>query len=217
MKHTIHTTILPSEILSASRELFNSNRGQYLEYISQVFWWNKRVNLISRDVSHETMVKHVQHSLLLAGVEEVVNADKILDTGSGGGLPGVPLSIAMPDKIITANDIVSKKMMAVKQIARKMGCDNFNTVTGSIGEYDLDGDELIVSKHAFKIGELIDHLGDKSWSRIVFLKGEKEAYDEIRDVDLPLKVDIIELEEALEDSFYKGKAIVKIVRKDEKL
>lgn len=50
-----------------------------------------------------------------------------------------------------------------------------------------------------------------------FLKGEKEAYDEIRDVDLPLKVDIIELEEALEDSFYKGKAIVKIVRKDEKL
>ena len=64
---------------------------------------------------------------------------------------------------------------------------------------------------------MIDHLGDKSWSRIVFLKGEKEAYDEIRDVDLPLKVDIIELEEALEDSFYKGKAIVKIVRKDEKL
>ncbi|MBO6795024.1 MAG: class I SAM-dependent methyltransferase [Balneolaceae bacterium] len=217
MKHKITSKSLSSEAYEVVIELFQKNRGKYLEYISQVFWWNKRVNLISRDVSHETMVKHVQHSLLLSVMDEVKNAETILDTGSGGGLPGVPLSMCFPEKTVRVNDIVSKKMMAVKQIARKMGCKNFDIIIGSIASQQIESGELIVSKHAFKVDELIDYLNGNDWSQIIFLKGEKEAYDEIQRVELALNCEIIQLDKTIDDPFYKGKAIVKVKKIDEKL
>lgn len=85
MKHSITISDLTHEAFKQAQENYHDQRGQYLEYISQLFWWNKRVNLISRDVSHETMVRHVQHSLLLTTLEEVKKAEYILDTGSGVG------------------------------------------------------------------------------------------------------------------------------------
>ncbi len=217
MKHTIISKSLTKEAHEEARELFQKKRGKYLEYISQVFWWNKRVNLISRDVSHETMVKHVQHSLLLAITDEVKIAESILDTGSGGGLPGIPLSMRYPDKKIRVNDIVSKKMMAVKQIARKMGCANFDTIIGSIAHQQIEPGELIVSKHAFKVDELLGYLEGKNWSQIIFLKGEKEAHDEIEGVEFGLNCEIIQLDKTIDDPFYKGKAIVKVKKIDEEL
>ncbi len=217
MKHSITISDLTEEALKQARANYLEQRGQYLEYVSQLFWWNKRVNLISRDVSHETMVKHVQHSLLLSTLDEVKNAEQILDTGSGGGLPAIPLSIHFREKKVLANDIVSKKMMAIKQIARKLGCNNFDAITASIENYELRNNELIVSKHAFKVGELIDYLEGKSWKQIIFLKGENEAKEEIEEVSFALDTEIIRLDTTISDPFYTGKAIVKVRRKDEKL
>lgn len=217
MKHSITISDLTNEAFKQAQGNYHEQRGQYLEYISQLFWWNKRVNLISRDVSHETMVRHVQHSLLLTTLEEVKNAEHILDTGSGGGLPAIPLSIHFRDKKVVANDIVSKKMMAIKQIGRKLGCNNFDTITTSIKNYELSANELIVSKHAFKVGELIEYLEGKGWRQIIFLKGENEAKEEIEEVSFALDTEIIRLDPTISDPFYKGKAIVKVRRKDEKL
>lgn len=107
--------------------------------------------------------------------------------------------------------------MAIKQIGRKLGCTNFDTITTSIKNYELSTNELIVSKYAFKVGELIAYLEGKSWRQIIFLKGENEAKEEIEEVSIALDTEILRLDPTISDPFYTRKAIVKVRRKDEKL
>ena len=83
-------TIRPvdSERYVEIKELYKHNLASLNNYIEELQWWNKRVNLVSRDVSRETLVKHVEHSLLLLLVPIVNEAANIFDVGTGGGLPG---------------------------------------------------------------------------------------------------------------------------------
>jgi 16S rRNA (guanine527-N7)-methyltransferase len=215
MKHSINYRILTQEELNKAESLFQKSRGKLLEYASQILWWNKRINLVSRDVSHETLMQHIKHSLILGVIDEVSESESIIDTGSGGGMPGIPLAFSFPEKRIIINDIVSKKMMAVKQMARKAGLKNVDTFTGSIEKYELNASEVIVSKHAFKIDELLQYLGGKSWEKIVFLKGVDEVKNEIKGIELPLKIEIIELDDTFNDGFYDGKGVVIVERRSE--
>ncbi|MDZ7659405.1 16S rRNA (guanine(527)-N(7))-methyltransferase RsmG [Fodinibius sp.] len=141
-------------------QLIGKHRSQLQNYLDQLLWWNKRVNLVSRDVSRETVWKHIQHSLLLSAFKSFGSAEIIVDAGTGGGLPGIPLAITHPDKHIILNDLVTKKCLAIKQIAKKMGLNNIGIVDGSIEDFRYDEPFLLISKHAFKINQLykIDRL-----------------------------------------------------------
>lgn len=215
MKHRIEYLILDDLQTAEWGNLFESKRGNLSEYASQLLWWNKKINLVSRDVSHETILAHIKHSLVLGVIEGFKKADTIIDTGSGGGLPGIPLAICFPEKKFILNDIVSKKMMAVKQMAQKMKLSNVTTISGSIANQEVDQNTLVLTKHAFKVDELVSHLSGKKWEMILFLKGGSEAGEEIKRLDIPVSSNIIELDAGLEDPFYKGKAIVEIRRMHE--
>jgi len=212
VKHRIEYLILDDSQLAQWESLYTSKKGKLSEYASQLLWWNKKINLVSRDVSHETILEHIKHSLVLGVIESVKKADTIIDTGSGGGLPGIPLAICFPEKEVILNDIVSKKMMAVKQMAQKMKLPNVTTISGSIANQRVDQNTLVITKHAFKVDELVSHLSEKEWETVLFLKGASEAEEEIKRLDIPVSSNIIELDAGLEDPFYKGKAIVEIRR-----
>ncbi|MDZ7691898.1 MAG: RsmG family class I SAM-dependent methyltransferase [Balneolaceae bacterium] len=107
--HQITRQNVPRETFSRVDEFIEKNRDKLETYLDALFWWNNRVNLISRDVSRETAWEHIRHSLVISGFVNFKDAEHIVDAGTGGGLPGVPLAIAHPEKRYYLNDIVSKK------------------------------------------------------------------------------------------------------------
>lgn len=212
VKHQVQHSAISEESLSMLNDLLDKNFVKLSQYSEELFWWNSKINLVSRDVSHETILEHIKHSLLIATTGSFLNAKKVIDTGTGGGLPGIPLAICFPEKEFLLNDIVSKKLVAGKQILRKLGISNATTEAGSIAGVKLNTDDLVVTKHAFKVFELTNYLEGKNWDKLVFLKGEEEAVKEIEEIEEALNVSIINLDKVIESPFYKGKAIIEVTR-----
>lgn len=213
MKHVITQTAISRKLVRETDQLFNKHSDLLNKYIELLLWWNKKVNLVSRDVSRETLREHVRHSLLISGTDTFMGAKNIIDAGTGGGLPGLPLALCFPDKEFVLNDIVSKKVLTVKQVVRKLEAVNVDVISGSISEKEITPDDVVVTKHAFKIYELIEFLDDNKWNHLVFLKGSEETMEELSKVDVPISAMITNLKHSeLDNIFYKGKAIVEISR-----
>ena len=210
VKHIIKHTNISKESLNKLNSLLDIHQVRLTKYAEELMWWNTKINLVSRDVSRETVIEHIRHSLLIHQFIDVEKGGDIIDTGTGGGLPGIPLAICFPDINFVLNDIVSKKVMAVKQMAFKLGLKNVKTLVGSISEVPIKNEDLVITKHAFKIEDLISFIEKTEWNRIVFLKGGEEVLKEIDGVRCRLEINIIELDAVLKSDFYKGKAIVEV-------
>lgn len=226
-KHIIRVKV-PSEKYRYIKTLYKRNQVDINTYIEQLQWWNKRVNLVSRDVSRETLVMHVEHSLLLLLVSAVKEALVLLDVGTGGGLPGMPLAICRQgDSIqrIIMNDKVEKKIWATKQIIHKMGIKGVEALFKNASQLSTEDvvdvsrevaeapqSTICVTKHAFKVAQLLDLISPNLTNDFVFLKGHAEAVDEIKSLNFPVKAVIYTLDSINETSFYDGKAIVHLSR-----
>lgn len=207
----IKYSIVSRETFVKTEKLIEKFRDELTGYLDQLLWWNERVNLMSRDVSRETIWKHIRHSLLLSQFDFFKDANLIVDTGTGGGLPGIPLATTSPEKHFILNDIVTKKVLAVKQMAQKAGLKNVEIREGSIAKIEVGKPFLLVSKHAFKIDELWDMVWDKTWTSMVFFKGE-DFEDELAGITDSISVEKHVLDEGSVDNFYQGKAIVLVTR-----
>lgn len=207
MKHTINHRPVPRETFDSVAALYNDFRSHFEAYVDQLFWWNERINLVSRDVPRETIAEHIKHSLLLHAFECFIKSEVVVDAGTGGGLPGIPLSIINPQKRFLLNDIVSKKVLAVKQIAKKLSLGNIHTADKSIGNLSIDTPFLLISKHAFKIDALYQMTEHLPWTEMVFYKGI-DFKDELDDIDHPLSISVYDLSRNSKNNFYKDKALV---------
>lgn len=208
-----HLTLTTSNV---SRETFENNRQFYLKhekalahYIDRLLWWNKRVNLVSRNVSRETIKNHLYHSLLLSQFEVFSSARAIVDAGTGGGLPGIPLAITHPQKQFTLNDIVSKKCLAIKQMVQTLGLQSVTISDGSVEQIKPDHPFLLISKHAFKINELYAMTSHLPWESMVLYKGIN-IQEELQGIEDPLSIHRYDLSKG--PDFYADKALVVIRR-----
>ncbi len=215
VKHLITHTSLTREQLRSVDQLFADHKKSLGDYARLLYWWNQKLNLVSRGVSHETIMEHIRHSLMISVSEYFREQHKIIDTGSGGGLPGIPLAICFPEKSFLINDIVSKKIIAAKNIVQRLELANVETNSASIVDVDVSETDLIITKHAFKVDQLIGYLEEKNWQRIIFLKGREEAKEEIERSSVSLYARIIRLDEQLKNSFYQGKAVLEVRRNHE--
>lgn len=208
--HKISRHIVSRETFLSVDELIEKHRPLLEEYLDQLQWWNQRVNLVSRNVSRETLQEHIRHSLLLTRFKAYQQADLIVDAGTGGGLPGVPLAVVSPEKKFILNDIVSKKVMALREMVRKLDLGHVVCADRSIEKLDVESSFLLVSKHAFKIDELWQMVKNKSLSAMVFYKGH-DFEEKLEGIEEQLIIESHNLSKGPE--FYREKALVFVTRR----
>lgn len=194
-------------------KLFDRYRTVLEVYIQHLLWWNRTVNLVSRNASVELVQQHVRHSLLLQVFSGFKSADIILDAGTGGGLPGIPLALCFPDKKFILNDISSKKTMVLNHIKRDLRIKNVTISNYPLKEYPSKESQVdcIISKHAFKLGDILDDVNNGSWDNVMMLKGE-DFKTEISQISYPVSIDCYRLESGTDLTFYKGKVMLNIQR-----
>jgi len=113
---------------------------------------NQRINLVSSETEAEFWKRHTAHSLALA-TRSFPAGSRVVDWGTGGGLPAVPLAIAFPQVQIIGIDSVRKKVQSCTAIARRLGLDNCSFIHGRAEEVDLHTD-YSVSRATAPLGTL---------------------------------------------------------------
>ena len=99
-------------------------REQLHHFRKEISLWNNRLNLISRvDIAH-LEEKHILHSLGIAAIHPFPDSCRVLDVGTGGGFPGIPLAILYPRSRFTLIDSIGKKVNAVREITASLGLSN---------------------------------------------------------------------------------------------
>ena len=98
------------------------NQFQQLEALYQD--WNSKINVISRKDIDELYVKHVLHSLAIAKIQKFESGTYVLDVGTGGGFPGIPLAILFPETRFYLIDVILKKINVVKAVAEALELKN---------------------------------------------------------------------------------------------
>lgn len=212
MKHDLKETEVTTQALKLARELYESNQPELEKYLDLLLEWNKKINLVSRTVSRETLREHVVHSLLPAATGLLSDHDNWIDAGTGGGLPGIPLAICEKDKRWILNDNVKKKMRVVSDIVERLGLDNVEILAKSISLVDFEKGTGIVTKHAFKIDDLLSHIGPRPWKTILMWKGAEHVKKEVIQSKKKLNTTLYRFNFGPDETFYEDKAILKIYR-----
>ncbi len=174
-------------------------------YVNDLLYWNEKVNLISRKDSSRVIENHILHSLALLKYYEIKHKARVLDVGTGGGLPGIPLKIARPDIFISLVDSVKKKIKIVDMFASHTEERNISVINSRAEElYKISGMknkfDLIVSRAVASMSNVI------AWTKklrkpkadIVFYKGGdideeiKQAKFENKNIDISVvDIDIV--------------------------
>ena len=212
MKHGIKKVLVGAEILEETRQIYQKNESALEAYINVLLDWNEKINLVSRTVSRETVREHVVHSLLPIPISLIEKHQTWIDSGTGGGLPGIPLALCEPEKFWFLNDNVRKKLRAVDGIVEALDLENVQTIAKSISLVELEKGTGILTKHAFKIPDLLKHLGTKPWKTILMWKGAEDAESEIKESRKKLSATIYKFDFGKKEHFYEGKGLVKIER-----
>lgn len=211
MEHSIR--YITKEEQGRIESLYDENKEELSTYVGRLLWWNSKINLVSRDVSRETLEKHVKHSLYVSLFGCYQKNSFFIDTGSGGGLPGLPLSLCFKDKRFEVNDIVSKKVFAVNDMVLGLGLsDRVKGRQGDVREMGWGEEAIIITKHAFKIDQLYSMVKEKKWNKIIFLKGYEEAIEEAKNLNGSFRLSIIKLDDKFMDPFFEGKGVVELSR-----
>ena len=212
MKQSINEVTVEYDVLEEATELYQQNAGKLDHYLNLLLEWNDKINLVSRSVSRETLKDHVIHSIIPVRMGLLKNHDAWIDAGTGGGLPGIPLAICEKEKTWVLNDNVRKKMRVVEDIIDTMNLQNCKVAAKSISLVDFKKGTGIVTKHAFKMDDLIRLLGSKPWSNIIMWKGADGAIKEAERISKNIEITLFRFNFGDQHPFYEGKALVQISR-----
>src|SRR5690606_19446909 len=122
----------------SQKERFRALEGLYRD-------WNSKINLVSRKDIDELYLRHVLHSLAIAKIQAFNEGAEILDVGTGGGFPGIPLAILFPETNFTLVDAIGKKVKVVDEVVQGSGLMNVVTKNQRVEELK-DRYDFIVSR-----------------------------------------------------------------------
>lgn len=166
--------------------------------------WNEKINVISRKDVDNFYERHVLHSLSIAKVISFQKGETVLDIGTGGGFPGIPLAIFFPETQFILTDSIAKKITVVKEVAAALQLKNVTAIVER-AENIKDDVDYVVTRAVAKMSDLIFWSKNKHPKKIIALKGGdlKEELQHIRK-----NIRIVELKELFEEEFFETKKIV---------
>lgn len=173
--------------------------------------WNAQINVISRKDIDELYLRHVLHSLGIAKVQSLLPGSKILDVGTGGGFPGIPLAILFPEVEFLLVDSIGKKIKVVNEVAQALALSNVKAA--HIRAEKVKGEfDFIVSRAVTNMNDFV------KWTRkkvakahrhqlangILYLKGGDLTQELI---NFP-KATLFDLSDYFDEDFFETKKVV---------
>jgi 16S rRNA (guanine527-N7)-methyltransferase len=137
--------VKPDIILKYFPNITAHQKQQFEQLYDLYMHWNAQINVISRKDSDELYERHVLHSLGIAKVISFPSGSRILDIGTGGGLPGLPLAILFPEAQFHLVDSIGKKISVVKELIQNINIKNA-TAEQIRAEQIKDQFEFVVSR-----------------------------------------------------------------------
>lgn len=177
-------------------------------------FWNEKINVISRKDIDNLYERHVLHSLAIAKLIQFGNGTKILDAGTGGGFPGIPLAIMFPGADFLLADSVGKKISVVKAVADEIGLVNVKAIQSRIENINELFD-FVVSRSVAELSAFYLWVKNKINIKnhndlpngILYLKGG-DFSDELKKIRKSFK--IYNLEEYFEEEYFATKKLIHI-------
>lgn len=173
--------------------------------------WNAKINVISRKDIDELYTKHVLHSLAIAKIQPFEPGTYILDVGTGGGFPGIPLAILFPETRFYLIDVILKKINVVKAVAEALELKNVKAE--QIRASEVKGDyDFIVSRAVTNMPDFVSWVKDKIKKQnkhqlhngILYLKGG-DLTEELKDFSKATEYNIADF---FKDEFFETKKVV---------
>ena len=173
--------------------------------------WNSKVNLISRRDIENLFTNHILHSLSIVKFLEFKTSTSILDVGTGGGFPGIPLAIYFPNVNFTLLDSIGKKIKVVESVSKDLSLFNVNAINDRV-ENHYDKYDFILSRAVAKMDKFYSlvnkNFNSKSINEIpngiISLKGG-DLKDELKHFN---EKKIFDISEFFSDDFFNEKKIV---------
>ncbi|MES2427201.1 MAG: 16S rRNA (guanine(527)-N(7))-methyltransferase RsmG [Bacteroidota bacterium] len=174
--------------------------------------WNNQINVISRKDIDQLFERHVLHSLGIAKIMNFLPGESVLDVGTGGGFPGIPLAILFPDTQFYLVDSIGKKIKVVQEVTKALGLKNVRAEHLRAEQVNEKFD-FIVSRAVTRLGEFYPWIKGKFTrttnntlpSGILYLKGGDLA-DEIKESGL--KVTQYYLKDHFAEEFFETKQVI---------
>lgn len=193
-------------------DLTETQKNQFRKLYDLYKDWNEKINVISRKDIDNLYINHVLHSLAIAKVVTFNNSAKVLDVGTGGGFPGIPLAIYFPETQFHLVDSIGKKITVVQNVSKSLGLKNVKAeqirAEQLKEEYDFITSRAVTRLKEFygwvrnKVKKKSDH---SLYNGILYLKGG-DLEEELAELKKPHQ--IFELSDYFEEPFFETKKIV---------
>lgn len=199
-------------ILKYFTNITQKQREQFEQLPELYNFWNNQINVISRKDIDQLYERHVLHSLGIAKVMGFLPGEKVLDVGTGGGFPGIPLAILFPETQFYLVDSIGKKIKVVQEVAAALGLQNLKAAHLRAEQVDEKFD-FVVSRAVTRLkefypwvkGKFSKQSKNKLPNGILYLKGG-DLEQEI--AESGLAVQQYHLKNYFEEEFFETKQVI---------
>lgn len=196
----------------------NLNEAQMAQYeqLAPLYEdWNSKINLISRKDMENFYEHHVLHSLAIAKYFDLLPGMKVMDIGTGGGFPGIPLAIMYPQTKFLLVDSIGKKIKVVQDVKEKLGLENV-TALNDRAENIKEKFDVIVSRAVTQLPDFVKWCNGKlritndiEAGGILYLKGG-DIKEELRSVPKNWKRNMTAISKWFEEPYFEGKYVIQL-------